>query len=678
MYQSLSLSSAERYARGSALAYPDIYDVTYSYTGFQQSQGDNSFPGTQIDADLAGLQDSVSSLSLFMQNVIRADGALNNGIVTFDSLSPSLQTAGLAPTVAWTSPTLFLVGANVTINSNFYRCSVQHTSGVFATDLAAGKWVLVAALPSAGANFAGAFAGAASRTIQDKARDFVNLKDFTGAFCDGVTPDDAAFTAAMAAAQASNLTVMLPAGTCIISTTAALNLTSGNVTIEGQGQGASIIKVADNAALVQMIGSTGANKLALLNLTLDGNRANNGTATTSSFGVIVLTPGLLIDSVEVKNMQCYGVAFFNPASDAVITNSYFHDIGMTVSGVNNIATGIFAGGGTSIDNLTVTNNRFIDIFPTALPLGDSAAINVSGSKFKIIGNFFRNNYNVGGGQCAISDAGTGAGRLDSVIQGNVCEQTGRSPGGNDSTGAFEVNGSFISVIGNVVRGSIRGGVVIEAAATGCLVEGNIIDGAVNDSGAFPAIDLIGTVTKTAVRNNHIFNRAVGFRNQNGAGASIILEHNYFDPTTVATPVLAGSILLISNDNIGVGLTGRNTYGEGAGDPFLAINGSAAGTLNSGALIKFGRASTFNAQIGYESAILGGTSNNLIVFQGSGSAVLNLYSGGGIKFGHGSSWIANGSVATAMTSLGPTGSHTTVQEWFQVQNASGVTRYIPAY
>lgn len=42
------------------------------------------------------------------------------------------------------------------------------------------------------------------------------------------------------------------------------------------------------------------------------------------------------------------------------------------------------------------------------------------------------------------------------------------------------------------------------------------------------------------------------------------------------------------------------------------------------------------------------------------------------------WSANGAVATALSSVGPTGSHTTVQEWFTVKNASGVTRYIPAF
>ena len=42
------------------------------------------------------------------------------------------------------------------------------------------------------------------------------------------------------------------------------------------------------------------------------------------------------------------------------------------------------------------------------------------------------------------------------------------------------------------------------------------------------------------------------------------------------------------------------------------------------------------------------------------------------------WSANGSVVTALTGVGPTNSHTTVQEWFTVVNASGTTRYIPAF
>ncbi|MDB5535027.1 MAG: hypothetical protein JWO28_3342 [Hyphomicrobiales bacterium] len=128
------------------MAYPTIYPLNYSYTGFQQAQGNNSFPGTQLDADLHGLRDSVSALALFTGGIIRSDGRLKNGVVTRDSLAPALQTAGIAPANAWTSATSYAVDIAVVHNSNLYRALVAHTSGVFATDLAVGKWVLVSAL----------------------------------------------------------------------------------------------------------------------------------------------------------------------------------------------------------------------------------------------------------------------------------------------------------------------------------------------------------------------------------------------------------------------------------------------------------------------------------------------------------------------------------------------------
>lgn len=40
--------------------------------------------------------------------------------------------------------------------------------------------------------------------------------------------------------------------------------------------------------------------------------------------------------------------------------------------------------------------------------------------------------------------------------------------------------------------------------------------------------------------------------------------------------------------------------------------------------------------------------------------------------------ANGSVATAMSSLGPAGAHTTVQEWLTITDSVGTVRYIPAF
>lgn len=44
----------------------------------------------------------------------------------------------------------------------------------------------------------------------------------------------------------------------------------------------------------------------------------------------------------------------------------------------------------------------------------------------------------------------------------------------------------------------------------------------------------------------------------------------------------------------------------------------------------------------------------------------------------SSFVANGAVATALTSVGPTGSHATVQKWLQVTDNTGTVGFIPIF
>ncbi len=51
--------------------------------------------------------------------------------------------------------------------------------------------------------------------------------------------------------------------------------------------------------------------------------------------------------------------------------------------------------------------------------------------------------------------------------------------------------------------------------------------------------------------------------------------------------------------------------------------------------------------------------------------------GELAFNTSQSWAANSNVATTMTSLGPQGSHTTVQEWLVVVHGT-TARFIPTY
>ncbi|MGO3930853.1 carbohydrate-binding protein [Rhodopseudomonas pseudopalustris] len=130
------------------VGYPEVYSIAYSYADFSLAQGNSGFPGAQVDDDLAGLQASIENVAAFVQKAIRADGALNNGIVSYDSLSPGLQVAGLAPANAWQAGVSYVAGANVVLLGKLYRSTTAHTSGVFASDLAAGLWLLIAELPA--------------------------------------------------------------------------------------------------------------------------------------------------------------------------------------------------------------------------------------------------------------------------------------------------------------------------------------------------------------------------------------------------------------------------------------------------------------------------------------------------------------------------------------------------
>jgi len=127
----------------------------------------------------------------------------------------------------WLTATAYQVGDVVQQIGSAYICVVAHTSNVFATDLAALKWQLVAQanLPAQIGNsgkylttngtstswddvkYTPLGTGVVQRTITSKVREIVSVKDF-GAVGDGVANDTAAFTAAANASK----NVLVPDG----------------------------------------------------------------------------------------------------------------------------------------------------------------------------------------------------------------------------------------------------------------------------------------------------------------------------------------------------------------------------------------------------------------------------------------------------------------------------------
>lgn len=72
------------------MADPDPYVPSYSFSGWQAVNPTKPLPGGQIDNELANVSQSIETLVSAVQDVRRSDGALQNGIVTADSLAPDV------------------------------------------------------------------------------------------------------------------------------------------------------------------------------------------------------------------------------------------------------------------------------------------------------------------------------------------------------------------------------------------------------------------------------------------------------------------------------------------------------------------------------------------------------------------------------------------------------------
>lgn len=107
-----------------------------------------------FDAIVTSLDETIANLALIQ----RDDGAIRNQTVhsnafTSDALalmagsSVASTTVSWLPRGTWLTATLYNVGNIIETGSpaTAYVCSVQHTSGVFATDYAAHKWVVLSA-----------------------------------------------------------------------------------------------------------------------------------------------------------------------------------------------------------------------------------------------------------------------------------------------------------------------------------------------------------------------------------------------------------------------------------------------------------------------------------------------------------------------------------------------------
>ena len=60
-----------------------------------------TFPGQQLDVEFNDAKTTTDAISANLKLIQRDDGALANGLVTYDSLSANVQANGIAPANAW-------------------------------------------------------------------------------------------------------------------------------------------------------------------------------------------------------------------------------------------------------------------------------------------------------------------------------------------------------------------------------------------------------------------------------------------------------------------------------------------------------------------------------------------------------------------------------------------------
>ncbi|HYE00450.1 MAG TPA: right-handed parallel beta-helix repeat-containing protein, partial [Alphaproteobacteria bacterium] len=201
-----------------------------------------------------------------------------------------------------------------------------------------------------------------------------NVLDY-GATANDQTVDSQAIQNAIKAANAAwqanpsggPYVVQIPAGTFLMAplgtdqSDGCIEMLSG-VTVRGAGMGETVLKVKDNVG--QQINGTvrtpygeETRDCALLDLTIDGNRAGNGTTKINGFfcgtapGSTKACENILLDRVEIANCSGYGFDPHEITKNLTIQNSVAHHNGLDGFVADYIVGGVYR------NNLAYANDR---------------------------------------------------------------------------------------------------------------------------------------------------------------------------------------------------------------------------------------------------------------------------------------------------------------------------------
>lgn len=249
--------------------------------------------------------------------------------------------------------------------------------------------------------------------------------------------------------------------------------------------------------------------------------------------------------------------------------------------------------------------------------------------------------------------------------------------------------------------------------TGGTINNTVIGGTTPAAGSFTTITASGTVSGAGITSLFAAPPAIGgttpaagtFTNLTLTGSSLPANGIYLATTNtlgfavnslqalqLRPTTSAVNYAYIKGASTGGG-GNRVTYGAAGSDTDVGIDfiAQGAGTINfngqgsnAGAIA---RLTTFGAGNANGILITSAASGGSPTIQaqdlgGTGNSNIDLGLGpigtGTLKLLNSGSFSTNGSVATSLGSVGPTGSHTTVQKWLTIKDSSGTTLYVPAF
>lgn len=261
------------------MAQPTAFNKTRNFTDWQASNPGTVYSGADLDNEFDDIETTLDETLDNLAIIQRDDGNLANQSVHPDAFSAAalvLIAADWTPRSLWITSTAYVVGDVVEESGGgSYVCAVAHTSGTFATDHTAGKWIVISAGNSA-ADIAVTPAGALAATDVQAALEELD-SDLTAHLSDAVDAHDASAISNVAAGNIVATTVQAAID--------ELDSEKGGKAIHNtwtKAQGTSSVALTDAATI-----ATNASLGNVFSVTLGGNRTlQNPTNMVAGFTYI--------------------------------------------------------------------------------------------------------------------------------------------------------------------------------------------------------------------------------------------------------------------------------------------------------------------------------------------------------------------------------------------------------